>query len=128
MWSHIIIILSRGVPIKCGLILLSFSMPYQSSLLALRMILTFYNETYFSLNHIRSIFSHHLNILHNIYISCFQTMFVQGVECYEGSRSSDTSTIYVSNTVKFVMSNDCFLKGIQKTDVCVMKILHCHQL
>jgi hypothetical protein len=41
-------------------------------------------------------------------------MFVQGVECYEGSRSSDTSTIYVSNTVKFVMSNDCFLKGIQK--------------
>jgi hypothetical protein len=25
MWSHIIIILSRGVPIKCGLILFSFS-------------------------------------------------------------------------------------------------------
>jgi hypothetical protein len=25
MWSHIIIILSRGVPITCGLILLSFS-------------------------------------------------------------------------------------------------------
>jgi hypothetical protein len=25
MWSHIIIILNRGAPIKCGLILLSFS-------------------------------------------------------------------------------------------------------
>jgi hypothetical protein len=35
---------------------------------------------------VSSIFSHPLNILHNIYISCFLTMFVQGVKCYEGSR------------------------------------------
>ena len=57
---------------------------------------TFYNETYFCLNHIHAIFSHHLNILHDIYITSFLTMFVQGVNCYESSRSANTSTAYLN--------------------------------
>jgi hypothetical protein len=57
---------------------------------------TFYNETYFCLNHIHAIFSHHLNILHDIYKTGFLTMFVQGVNCYESSGSANTSTEYLN--------------------------------